>query len=399
MSDTVRIHRDKRPFMQSREFLGFLASTLSASVGRNGYYIASAWMLVEAGHGSAGVATLLAIVSVVEFVASPLVGAAVDRFDRQRLNIAADLSRIAAVLATASALLYLDVFVTICLSAVPFAFCDRVALTSSQSMIPLVARGSDPVASNSTVFFVTQFGCLGAALLVGPLLGEHSPALMFIILAGFFVVSAASLSSLRLASAPNAVCRANSFAINFDLHLLRLFAVYALLYGGAVLVSVMGSSFVFEELKGNAVDFGHVEAAWSVGSLIGAVLLVRLTRGISAHTLHLMLLWSTALALMALIFLRGPWTLTIFAALGLLYNMGRVSIEVTLQSRASNKMLGRAKGTMHSLAVGFGLVIFGIVTILGGSVIPSMIFFSFGVMLIISVSALSIGIAQHTSGS
>jgi membrane-bound metal-dependent hydrolase YbcI (DUF457 family) len=72
-----------------------------------------------------------------------------------------------------------------------------------------------------------------------------------------------------------------------------------------------------------------------------------------------------------------------------------VSVEVTLQSRVSDTVLGRAKGVMHSLAVALGLVIFGIATVLGDTAFPSTIFFSFGVVLLISIPALSIGIAQR----
>ncbi|KUM24134.1 hypothetical protein AU467_06810 [Mesorhizobium loti] len=376
-------------------FLGFLASTLSAAVGRNGYYIASAWILVDAGYGSTSVATVLAIVSIVELVASPLVGVAADRFDRRRLVIAADLTRFATMLATACALLYKDAFLTICLSAVLFAFCDRVALTGSQSVIPIMARGGDLVASNSTVFFVMQFGCLGAALLFGPLLSEHSPALVFTVLAVFFLVSAISLSSMRIDLVSGSVSRAKSFALDIDPGLLRLFAVYALLYGGAVLVSVMGSAFVLEEQKGTAVDFGHLEATWSVGSLIGAVLAARLTQAISAHRPHFVLLGSSALSLMALLFVPLPWSLIVFAAFGFLYNLGRVSLEVTLQSRVCDSALGRAKGVMHSFAVTLGLFIFSITAVVGDHVFPSTIFFGFGVVLLISASFLSSSVAQQ----
>lgn len=386
---------DKRPGTQTRVMLGFLASTFSAAVGRNGYYIASAWALVEAGYGSAGVATLLAIVSVVEFIASPLAGATADRFDRRRLNVVADVGRFAIMLTTAFSLLYLDVFPTLCLSAVLFSICDCIALTASQAMIPLVTRGADLAASNSNVFFVMQLGSLGSALLAGPLLSGGSPAPAFAALALFFLVSVGSLSSMQLGLVPRRVSRPNGVALIVDRRLYRLFAAYALLYGSAVLVTVMGSSFIFEEQNGTAADFGHLEAAWSAGSLLGAVLFLRLTRAVSAPILHLMLLGSTALALMSLIALRAPCTLIVFATLGCLYNLGRVSIEVTLQSRVGDSVLGRAKGVMHSLAVALGLLIFSIATVLGDSVFPSTVFFSFGLMLLISIPLLSIGMAQR----
>ncbi|KAA3450607.1 hypothetical protein C7I87_11095 [Mesorhizobium sp. SARCC-RB16n] len=348
-----------------------MTSTLSAAVGRNGYYIASAWTVVAAGYGSAGVAILLATVSVVEFVASPLAGLAADRFDRRRLNIAADLGRFAILLATACTLLYRDAFLTLCLSAALFSICDRVALTASQAMIPLVTGGAELAASNSIISFIMQFGSLGAALLAGSLLGGHSPALTFMVLALLFLLSAGSLSWMRPGRLPQGVRTAKGLAPNMDRHLLGLFAANALLYGGAVLVTVMGSSFVFEEQHGTAADFGHLEAAWSAGSVLGAAVLVRLTRAASGPILHLMLLASTALALMSLITVRAPWTLIVFAELGFSYNLGRVSIEVTLQSRMPDNVLGRAKGVMHSLAVALGLVIFSIAGVMGESVFPS----------------------------
>ncbi|MER9316277.1 MFS transporter [Mesorhizobium sp. M0659] len=399
VSNTIRICCHKRPAAQPQFFRLFLASTFSASVGRNGYYVGCAWTLVQAGCGSAGVATLLALVSVVEFIASPLAGIAADRFDRRQLNIAADIGRLGVMLATALSLLYLAVFPTLCLSAVLFAICDRVALTASQAMIPLVVRGADPATSNSSVFFVMQFGSLAAALLAGPLLSGHSPALAFAVLALFFLVSAGSLCSMRLGLVLRSADRANGSAPTLDRHLFRLFAAYAMLYGSAVLVTVMGSSFVFEEQQGTAVDFGRLEAAWSAGSLIGAVLFVRLTRSVSAPTLHLMLLGSTALALVSLIALRAPWTLIVFAALGCLYNLGRVSIEITLQSRVRDGALGRAKGVMHSLAVALGLVIFSLTFFLGARVLPSTVFFCFGMVLLATIPLLSLGNAQRQGES
>ena len=395
MSTASRIHHDKRPRLRSSAFAGFVASNFSAAIGRNGYYIVSAWVLVQAGSGNAGVATLLAIVSLVELAASPLAGSAADRFDRRRLNIAADLGRFGVMIATACMLLYLDVFPTLCLSAGLFSLCDRVALTASQAMVPRVTRGSDLAKSNSTVFLVMQFGGLAAALLAGPLLNGHPPALAYAVLALFFVASVGLLISMRVDWAPHDVSRAGVPAANADFPLCRVIVPYALLYASAVLVTVMGSSFVFDEQKGTAAQFGYLEAAWSAGSLVGAVLLVRLKRAISARRLHLMLLGATAFALMSLVALRLPWSLLVFATLGCLYNLGRVSIEVALQSQVADSVLGRTKGIMHSLAVALGLLVFSTVAVLGASVFPSTVFFGFGVVLLIVMLALSIGVPQQ----
>lgn len=57
-------------------------------------------------------------------------------------------------------------------------------------------------------------------------------------------------------------------------------------------------------------------------------------------------------------------------------------------------LLGRAKGIMHSVAGVFGLLVFGIAAAVGDRAFPSTIFFSFGVVLLISISCLSVGVVQ-----
>ncbi|ASP87352.1 hypothetical protein CDO26_23460 (plasmid) [Sinorhizobium meliloti] len=383
----------KRAIRRPRSFTCLLASTLSAAVGRNGYYIASAWILVEEGHGSAAVAVFLVIVSATELVASPVAGVAADCFDRRRLNIVSDLARFAAALGTAAALLYVDVFLTICVSAILFSLCDRVALTASQSMIPGVAAHRSLAAANSLVFFIMQFGNLGAALLSGILLHECPPALTFAILSWFFFISACFMVPMRPERASvsgKGVTARTATAPDVDLSLLRISAVYAFLYASAVLVSVMGSSFIFAEQGGSAVDFGHLEAAWSAGSILGAVLLVPLGRATNTSTLHLMILGATAVTLMALKLLHPPWTLIVFAAVGILYNLGRVSVEVSVQSIVSEDALGRAKGIIHSVGVALGTLVFGITAVVGDKINPSTIFFGFGVVLFLGASILSV---------
>jgi MFS family permease len=389
MSELDRFHNADGQPGHFASFLALLSSTLSAAIGRNGFFIASAWILVERGYGSAGVATLLAIVSLVEFLASPVAGIAADRFDRRRLNVAADVGRVVITLAAACTLLRADAFLVLCVSAGFFSLCDRVALTASQSMIPAIARGRHPATSNSIVFFTMQLGNLVAALIVGALLDGHFQSLPLCFLALCFFVSAGSVASVRL-DAIGRDCDATNFSaarIGPNPH--RLILIHALLYASAVLVSVMGASFVLQEHKGTAVDFGYLEAAWSAGSLTGAAALIQVHRAISGHTLHIALLGSTALVLMVLTWLSIPWAFISFAALGFFCNLGRVSVEVTLQSRVALNLLGRAKGQMHSVAVMLGLSMFGITAALGDRVFPSTVFFGFGMAVAGCILAMS----------
>lgn len=374
--------------------LAFLSSTLSVAFARNVYYLAASWILAERGYGSAGVATFLAVTSGVEFLASPIAGVMADRFDRRRLNAAADLGRFGVAFATPAALLCLDTLLAMCVSAAVYAFCERIALTAQQSMIPTVGEGRDPVAWNSAVFFTMQTGNLGGALVAGLMLGVRSPTLPFIALGIAFLLSAGLLASMNWKAQPHRPRSASGAAPLTEPRIFHLIVVYALFYASGLLVSVMGSSLVFAELRGTAADFGYFEAAWSVGSVAGAIALIRVHGFSNPRVRHLILLGLTGLFFMSLPILREGYAMMLFAFLGFLYNLGRVSVEVALQSHVGSGSLGRAKGLMHSAAVALGFVVFAIAAVVGDRVQPSTIFFSFGVMLLIAIVALAIGDGQ-----
>jgi hypothetical protein len=180
----------------------------------------------------------------------------------------------------------------------------------------------------------------------------------------------------------------NESELLIDRHLLRLGAIYALLYLGGMLVSVIGPSFVFEELRGSAIDFGQLESAWSAGSILGAILLIPLVRIIEVPILQLIILALTAFSFAALKMVDLPWALLVFAVLGVLYNLGRVAVEVTLQSSVPRSTLGRAKGALHCTGMLLGLVLFGIGAVFSAKMSPSTIFLVFAGILAVSIIAL-----------
>ena len=175
-----------------------------------------------------------------------------------------------------------------------------------------------------------------------------------------------------------------------DRHLLRLGAIYALLYVGGMLVSVIGPSFVFEELGGSAIDFGQLESAWSAGSILGAILLIPLVRVIDIPILQLIILALTAFSFAALKMVDLPWALLAFAVLGILYNLGRVAVEVTLQSSIPRATLGRAKGALHCTGMFLGLILFGIGAVFSDEISPSTIFLVFAGILAVGTTALTV---------
>ncbi len=374
---------------ETRSFNWFLASTFASAVGRNGYHIACAWLLIVWGHGSAAVAGFFAIISLTELVVSPFAGWLADRFDRRALYVAAEIVRVTAASVLGATLFASNVLWMISLSAVLFATSDRIALTASQSMIPTISARYSLATANSMTFFLMQFGSLAAAGLIGILLHAASAPYAFGTIATGFLVSAICMWMLRREKrvlGDSREVRAVSLAIDFQF--LCLGAVYALLYTGGMLVSVNGPSFVFDEHGGSAIDFGQLESAWSAGSIVGALLLIPLIRSAKLPALQLVILGLSAVAFVFLKVLNLHAAFAAFALLGTLYNLGRVTLEVMLQSSVSSATLGRAKGVLHSIGVLLGVVLFAVVSVVADDIQPSTIFLGYGAILFVGTVVL-----------
>lgn len=375
----------------STSFNWFLASVFASAVGRNAYNFACAWILVVSGHGVSAVAVFFASSSVAELITSPIAGWMSDHYDRRLLCLMADVVRFFAALALGAAMIVTDLHWAIWLSTIPFAACDRMALTAAQSMIPSIGAGLPLSTANCIVCFLTQSGSLVAAALTGVLLHVGTPTSTLAVIALAFAISVCCMCLVpREPLSPHDTRDPTESELLIDDHLLRLGVLYALLYIGGMLVSVIGPSFVFQELGGSAIDFGQLESAWSAGAILGALLLIPLVRTICIPILQLVILTLTAFCFAALKLLDLPWALLAFAALGTLYNLGRVTVEVTLQSSVPRAGLGRAKGALHCSGMFLGLVLFGIGTVISDELRPSTIFMVFAGILAVSTIALTI---------
>lgn len=341
-------------------------------------------------------AIFFAIISLTELIASPIAGWICDHYDRRFIFIMADTVRATTAAVLAAILATENLHWGICLSAVLYASCDRVALTASQAMIPAIETRLTSATANSMVFFVMQSGSLLAAALTGVLLHASSMTVAFASIAMAFALSTCGMLFVRQGRCiPPAVIKAGGPALRLDEQLLYLGAVYVLLYVGGFLVSVLGPGFVFDELSGNALDFGKLEGAWSAGSILGAVLLIPLSPSTRIRTLLFCVLAITAISFASLKLLAAPWALFVFAILGMSYNLGRVAIEVSLQSTVPITALGRAKGALHCAGVLLGLVLFGVIAVVSNQMRPSTMFLIFAVFLAAATVLLAISRAYR----
>ena len=387
----VRLAFRLSPAMLEDGFFWFLASIFGSSFARTGYQIVCAWLLVANGDGSAAVAIFFLIVSVTELVASPFAGWLADHFDRRRICMIADTARAVAMICVAVTLSDTATQHGIWISAVLYAVGDRLSLTSSQAMIPAIGWRFALAARNAIVFFVMQAGALCAALMVGVVLHASAAPVAFLSLSAAFLASAV----LMTGASPREIGVAGSQCATpvqaFDrTNVLRIGSLYALLYSSGLIVSVLAAGFVLDELKGNALDFGLVEGAWSVGSVIGALMIARIWRFVGLQIIQFACLTLAALGFFATTLASLPAVIGLFLALGALYNLGRVAAEMRLQSAIPSSHLGRAKGWVHCGCVALGLVLFAAISLAPTGTSVAHLFRLYAAALLLATVALAL---------
>jgi MFS family permease len=378
----MQLYREKNVYSQAIwTFYTYVTSVFLASFGRGAFYLGSSWLLVEEGYGAIAVAHFFGIVSAAELISSPIAGWITDRWDRRWLSVCADGLRSAVALGMACVVVP-DIRQVIFVSAFALVFAERLAMTASQTLLPGMCQKMVLPRANSVVFLSMQCGNFLAAVLGGYLLAAYGfrPFCMAIMVA--FALSAAAMLLVRpgrigISKTANEKRSANARGVR----LVDVVALYSLLYGCATLISVLGASLVFDEMRGNAVIFGLIEGAWAIGSIIGAVLLMPISRHMEVSHLGLPILALTATALIGTPLMSFPLQFALFGILGLLYNLGRVNVEVLLQSIVTNGELGRVKGWTHSLGVLIGAVVLVTVSIVGDTVLPSALFSIFGLLI------------------
>lgn len=367
----------------SATFTWFLGAAFLSAVGRNGYNVACSWLLVVSGGGVASVATFFIASCVVEMLASPACGWICDHYNRRRVSVLADAVRVVCAVMLGLLSSFDEFYWCVWLSTIIFATCDRLSLTAMQSMIPHIALKHTLPLANSVAFLFMQIGSLVAAALIGVLLFKAAPTFSFLAIALFFGFSALCMMFVTCEPVDGIerVCQSLP-VLQIDASLLKLVFIYSVLYTGGLLISAVGPALVFKEYGGDALDFGHLESGWSVGSILGAVLLLPLARLINAATLQIMVLSVTAISFASIKLSNFPLALILVCVLGTSYNVGRVAIEVSLQSTVPHAALGRAKGLLHCAAMVCAVAMLGMITAFPDAIAPTTIFLTYaGIVL------------------
>jgi MFS family permease len=331
----------------------------------------------------AGVTTAARVVPVV--VLGPLGGVLADRFDRRRIMIACDLTRMGfMVLLAAVAAFRLPVVLAPVIAAAATAAAAPY-LPCVAAVTPRVVDDADLPGANAARSAVTGAGIILGPALGGVLLLLGSAASAFALNALTFGVSALAVLAIRAdgdsltfaprqaADRPDGLLREvaqGAAALRAHPAALRLVGadtMCSLLYGAQTVLLLL----VSRQVGLGAQGYGYMFAALGAGGLIGTALAGRLSRLPSRSVLAAALALA-GLPTLLLAVIRWPAAAIVLTGLT---GMGALLVEIltetTLQRELDKDVFGRAYGLAFPAAIA-GIVVGsviapGLAALLGGS--------------------------------
>jgi MFS family permease len=315
----------------------------------------------------AGGATAVGLVALLRFlpsaVVAPFAAVLADRYPRQRVMLAADAIRAAALAGAAAVALAGGPAPVVYALAALVAVVSTAFQPAQAALIPTLAR--DPrelTAANVASSTIESVGSFVGPALGGLLLAVTSPGVVFAATAGAFVWSA--LNVARIAATPPARGEAAEEALHREVlaGFRAIFAVPSLrlvvgLYSAQTLVAgalnVLVIVAAIELLDLGRSGPGLLNSAVGIGGLFGAALALGLVglRGLGTAFAFGLVLWGVPLVLF------GAWPSTAAALLFLgVLGIGNTLVDVSgltlLQRTAPPDVLGRVFGVLESLVVG-----------------------------------------------
>ena len=370
----------------------FLAGMLVSNIGRSAYFVSIIWIVLIWTNSVRSVIALLLVSTLAQFLSSGISGFLADVTDRRHLSIGLDITRAFTVALTGFSIMAGMGISAIYVLVAIFSISDRGYLSAMQALIPVLTCKDSAVGANSASYLMMQSGTFLGALLSGFLLHFLSYGLAVLTLGIIFCSSAAIVLAMPVPGYVRSVNRTLNIqwkqfiSINglIESKLIIATLCYTLVFGVGILINALLAAYVVTEIKGDAVLFAQMESAWALGAVfvclflsVGAGVASKapdLTRCTLMLGSGLILLWMFPAPLFVVITL---------AALGGIYNLGRISLDVRVQQTVNASLVGRTKGTINTVATGGGLVIFTLIGFVSDRLPSSSIFAYYGLFVVV----------------
>jgi MFS family permease len=346
-------------------------------VGHYAYLIAVSVYAYEVGGGKAvGLVFLARLVPAA--LASPFAGLLGDRFPRERVLVATNVTRIVLVGAAAIAALADAAPVVVYVLAIAATIATTPFRSAQAALTPTLARNpSELTAANAVTNGVDSLAFFVGPALAGILVAVTSTGVVFAMTAGLIIVSTAFLLLIRspVATRPRGEIEANTIvtealagfrAIGSQPALRVLMILVAALpaVSGAVQVYIVVASVELFDLGTGGV--GLLNSAIGVGAFVGAVAALSLTgvRRLSPAYMAGVVTWGLPLVLLG-IWPEPGLAIVLFALIGFGNSIAMVAGMTLVQRTVADEVMARVFGVIQMLV----LVSMGI----GAAVAPALV--------------------------
>jgi MFS transporter, DHA3 family, macrolide efflux protein len=344
-------------------FRNILIGNAISTVGDGFHSIAAMWWIKVQTGSDALVASVAIAKGLTSVILAPFAGALVDRHDRRRVMLLADLGRavIISILGVLGITEGLEPWMLIS-SAVLIAVLDTLFSPAFSSSIPNIVDQDQLAPANSSLQIAGTLAAITGPALGGIAIAAFGSGFGFLVNAASFVISASFIFASHIPMPTRTTEATNSSLLNDVIkgwHWLRgqrlLFGIILLALGLNFLMAplqVLFPGYAKDVLQSDARGFGLLEAGFPMGFLIGAVLLgVIKPRKLGPMVLTCMVAVGGIVVALGISKLL-PVSLGLIVSLGVLLAIMNITITVVFQSRIPNEMQGRVFGVMQTLGGG-----------------------------------------------
>lgn len=343
------------------------------------FFVVVSWLALEITDRTASVGWVLLWWSVLNLTIGPLLGVAVDRFDRRRVFASGTLAAAAALggLATYRTFFPESGIAGLHVAAIVCTIGGLVALPAFQGIVQAAVEQSRLVTASARLSLSMQVGLLAGTGLAGGLVqwAGTTAGLLFCgsgsLLAGLFVLMVTLPKSPVRRNDPVHPVRQMLDGYRYVAarrFLLVACAALALCYAAAQALSSLLGAFVKFDLQGQADDYGLIGGAWSAGAMLGASILG--ARSSAAMRAGIRIFGPPAVSLAILAFSRSgsvEQAAACYAALGCIFATTRVALEAWILECCDRNYIGRVHSNIEAMLGLVGTMVFLAPTFLEGT--------------------------------
>jgi MFS family permease len=346
--------------LKNPSYRWFLSNSLLATLGNGLSYIALTWVVVQVHTSPSSVAMLMICFWISMVVFSPIFGVISDKFHRLNLMLISVLARAVILIACGWYLRYHDELWVIYLVSLTNGLAFSLYSPAMLTFLREIVAKENLLYANTQLDITYEIGNVVGMGMAGFVMAIFSPSTALILNGCFFLVSAFFLTRVRYQPKQEEVLSRSLKTLSQDFILgLRyladrpgLRAVYTLqllLFVQFMMWPVLLAPFAQRVLHATVIQFGQIEASFSLGVVLGGLLNAALVKKVGFYRLLLIEAIAGVTAFYFFAASDGIWIAGMLCfVIG--YAMSAWALIVTkAQEMTELSYQGRMQGTFSSL--------------------------------------------------